>query len=100
MDHEEIVFTQCTKFKLRPIPKSIHPTGRELSSVDDWWKVKKLNEHKLHLMNTRTCHFFKFGLDSIKEFIVDPDDASRGCLFLKSQIVLKGSLAVFSNSPK
>ena len=42
----------------------------------------------------------KFGLDFIEEFIVDSDDASRGCLFLKGQVVLEASLAVFSNSPK
>ena len=95
MHHEKTAFKLSTKVRLRPMPKRIDLTGLELPSFDDWWKIWRLSNQRLHLMNTSTYHFFRFGLEFIEKFIVDPDDASRGCLYLKSQVVLKGSLAFF-----
>ena len=95
MHREKTVFKLSTKLRLRPMPKRIDLTGLPLPSFDDWWKILRLSNQRLHLINTRTYHFFRFGLEFIEKFIVDPDDASRGCLYLKSQVVLKGSLAVF-----
>lgn len=97
MHYEITAFKLSTKLRLRPMPKRIDPIGLPLPSFDDWWKILRLSNQRLHLINTRTYHFFKFGLEFIEKFIVDPDDASRGCLYLKSQVVLKGSLAVFSD---
>ena len=96
MHREKTVFKLSTKLRLRPIPKRIDLTGLPLPSFDDWWRILRLSNQRLHLINTRTYQFVKFDLEFIEKFIVDPDDASRGCLYLKSQVVLKGSLAVFS----
>ena len=91
MNREKISFMQCRNFRIRPVAKRIEPNGRELPCIDDWWRVLSLTTQTLRLVNVRTSHIVKFGLDCIEELITDPWAASSGCLVLKTQIILKGS---------
>lgn len=91
MNREKITFMQCRNFRIRPIAKRIGPNGRELSCIDDLWRVLNLTNQSLRLVNVRTNHIVTFGLDCIEELITEPRAASSGCLVLKNQIILKGS---------
>ena len=91
MERQEIESRQCRKFKLRPIPRRIELTGLELPPTDDWWTVLKLSDRNLRLMNSRTCHYFTLRWDRIANAIADPQIPSSGWLFLKCQVVMKGS---------
>ena len=91
MNREKVTFMQAAKFRIRPLARRIEPTGRELPRKDDWWRITSLSHGALNLVNVRTNHFVKLGVDHVTEFITDPEDGAHGTLVLDSQVILKGS---------
>ena len=93
MDRQELESLQCRKFKIRPMVRRIELAGVELPAIDDWWRVSNLSDRNLHLMNSRTYQCLTLRWDWIANAIADPQIASSGWLFLKGQVVIKGSRA-------
>lgn len=92
MDHETIAKMHFKKLKIRPIAKTIEFTGRALPPIDDCWRIENLSNGKFRLVNYRTNHGLTLSLDDIEEFkVVDPETGTHGLLYLRGQVVLRGS---------
>jgi len=91
MDHETIAKMHFKKLKIRPIAKTIAFTGRALPPIDDCWRIENLSNGKFRLVNYRTNHGLRLSVRDIEEFRGDPEGATHGLLYLRGQVVLKGS---------
>lgn len=93
MDHATVTTIHHRKVKIRPVARRIELNGRTLSPIDDWWRIESVSRNKLRLVNYRTNQGLTLSVDDVTQFKLDPDGAEYGFLFLKGQVVLKGSTA-------
>jgi hypothetical protein len=91
MDLETVAKMHFKKLKIRPIAKTIEFTGRALPPIDDCWRIENLSKGKFRLVNYRTNHGLMLSVRDIEEFRGDPERTTHGLLYLRGQVVLKGS---------
>jgi hypothetical protein len=91
MDRDTVATMQYKKVRIRPIAKTIASTGLTLLPIDDCWRIENLSKEKFRLVNYRTNHGLMLSVGDIEEFRRDPDGGTHGFLYLRGQVVLKGS---------
>ena len=93
MDYETVATIHLKKVRIRPVARRIEFKGQVLPSIDDWWRIEGVSRKKLRLVNYRTNQGLTLSADDVTELRVDSKQAGHGFLFLKGQVVLKGSAA-------
>lgn len=93
MDHETVATIEVKKVRIRPVARRTELRGRVLPPIDDWWRIKRQSSKKLTLVNYRTNQGLALRIDDITQLRADPDGRGHGLLFLKGQVVLRGSTA-------
>lgn len=93
MDYETVATNHPKKVRLRPVARRIEFSGQVLPPIDDWWRIESVSRKKLKLVNYRTNQGLTLNADDVTQLRLDCDRAGHGFLFLKGQVVLKGSAA-------
>ena len=91
MDHDTVATMHNKKVKIRPIAKTIELTGQVSPAIDDCWRIGNLSREKFRLVNCRTNHGLMLSVGDIEQFKCDPQGGAHGFLYLRGQVVLKGS---------